>query len=820
MKFSEKLFCGLLGLVGVGATNSSLWAVTVLNVPSEYATIASALSASAGATEENPVEIRIADGEYQQTATLTVPSYVTLRGNDADPSQVQIVGGGSTAKFLVLDLSAQSAARGVWVQNGYPPSNATPGGVRINTGATLSYAWVSGCWVVGDHGGGVENINGTVSHCKIFGCMRGAAKQGMGMRQSGANAVTEYSEICNNRCESVTTSGVLGGGAYIVGGLVSHCLITNNMAGPVQGSNTSYGGVYLASATMEHCLIADNAAMNTGGVYLYNDGKATSAPTILRNCTITGNRSKHPGGLVRAATNTKNCIVLNTIVWDNVATFANADGDQDLLNLEGSGIAVTGLCTRASLGAYPVAGDPVFVDPANGDYRLAANSPCRGASLDADGHACDIGYLAYDGAAARDQPVYSVQPQVFVSKSGSKTAPYDTPEKAADDIFDALNYCGDGTVLTVDDGIYEIDRQILLDHAITLKSASGDPSSVTFKTKSGTQARTLKIAHAGAVADGITFAGGTLSQDVPLETGSLAAVSFGQIRNCVMELGSTENVQNAGANVDNYSGLVKDSLIRDTKGGGAKGCGYHQSGTDPLIVNTMITGCQGYHNSAAGAGAYLESGVMDRCQIVTNLCSGSSSGVGVYGSLCVDGAAVRSTVIAENKANNKANKCSGVRLGAGAVMDNCTVVSNAAQAASADGVVGGIAFTSGKAATIRNTVIYGNTVNNYAKAPQVRDYINYSESVEASNNAVAQLSPSIAFGANCLEIADGAPLFTDAAAGDYQPANPGILVNRGIKLDWMHPETLDAAGHNRISQVIPDIGAYERQIYHMIFSIY
>lgn len=789
--------------------STTLIAATVINVPGDQATIAAALAAASGATEESPVEIRIADGEYQQTTALVVPSYVTLRGNDADPSQVKILGGGDKNKFLVLDLASHASASGVWVKNGYPASNATPGGVRVNASAVLTNSWVSDCWVVGDHGGGVENINGLVSHCRIFGCMRGAAKTGMGIRQSGANAVTEYCEICNNRCESVVTSNVSGGGIYAIGGLVSHCLITNNMSGPVQGSNTNYGGVYLCAATMEYCLVADNAAMSTGGVYINHDNKSTAA-TVVRNCTIVGNRSKLQAGLVRdtAVQNNRKYRIENTIVWDNSATFAAADGEQDLSNIVvDKYLSVTGLCSRAGIGELAVSSDPVFVDPTRGDYRLAANSPCRGAGLDADGNPCDLGYAPYDGAAAREVPTYAVQSAVFVSKTGSKTAPYDTMEKATDDIFAALNYCGDGTVLTVDDGTYEIDREIELRHAIVLRSASGNPSSVTFKTKSGTDARTLKIAHGGAVASGITFSGGTLNVDRTLETGSLAAISCGTVTNCVLQKGKTQNVQNGGANVDNRSGLVVDSIIRDTEGGGKEGCGYHQAGTNPQILNTTITGCQGYHNSSCGAGGYLEAGLMDRCQVTNNLCSGSSTGKGVYGTLCVNAATIRNTVIAENKANNKANMFCGVRLGSGAVMDNCTVVSNAAQAASADGVAGGVAFVASAAVTIRNTVIFGNTCNNYAKDPTPCDYINYSASVTAANNAVAKLEPSIAFGDSCLEVTNAPALFRNAAAGDYRLTSRSELRDKGTKIEWMEGAH-DLAGNTRLFG-LPDIGCYE-----------
>lgn len=310
------LMKAMLSMASVAVTAVAACGGTIINVPGDKATIADALVAASGATQENPVEIRIADGDYQQTATLAVPSYVTLRGNDADPSQVKILGNSSASSFTVMTLAANATASGVWVRKGYYKASNMPGGVKVS-GGTLTNSWVSECYVsTADGGGGVLNADGLVTHCRIFQNYRAAQANGIGLRQWGANAVTEYCEICNNRCESVVSSSISGGGLYVTGGLVSHCIITNNMAGPVQGSNTYYGGVYLSTATMEYCLVADNAAMNTGGVYINHDNKSTAA-TVVRNCTIVGNRSRLQAGLVRdtVVQNNRKYRIENTIVW-------------------------------------------------------------------------------------------------------------------------------------------------------------------------------------------------------------------------------------------------------------------------------------------------------------------------------------------------------------------------------------------------------------------------------------------------------------------------------------------------------------------------
>ena len=790
--------------------STTLIAATVINVPGDQATIAAALAAASGATEESPVEIRIADGEYQQTATLAVPSYVTLRGNDADPSQVQIIGDNSASKFTVMTLAANATASGIWVRKGRYNLANMPGGVKVS-GGTLTNSWVSECYVYYD-GGGVLNDGGLVTHCRIFQNYRGAAKNGMGLRQWGANAVTEYCEICNNQCTGDNSTGINGAGAYVTGGLLSHCIITNNMSGPLQGQTTNNGGVYLSTATMEFCLVADNAAMSAGGVFIDHDNKSAT-PTVVRNCTIVGNRSRAPAGLIRSTTtqNNRKYRIENTIVWDNYATFAAADGEQDLSNIAvDKYLAVTGLCSRAGVGELAVSSDPVFIDPAKGDYRLAANSPCRGAGLDVDGNPCDLGYAPYGGAAAREVPTYAVRSAVFVSKTGSKTAPYDTMEKATDDILAALNYCGGGTVLTVDDGTYEIDREIELRHAMTMRSANG--AAVTTLKHTGADGRVVKVAHEGAVLDGFTLTGGKFTSADSTKTaqhGALAAVSFGLITNCVALAGNTNNQQNSpSSGIANSNGTVADTVIANCSGGGGSGGAYYQEGADALIVGCVLTNNTQSHNSAYGTAAGLSAGLMDRCWIMANKVSGNSTAVGAHGVVLLGAATMRNTVVAENYSTNAKGEHVGIRVNAAnAVIENCTIVSNRANAAAADGVVGGIAFSSGKATTVKNTVIFGNTCNNYAKDPTPCDYINYSAFVTAANNAVTKLEPSIAFGDSCLEVTNAPALFRNAAAGDYRLTSRSELRDKGTKIEWMEGAH-DLAGNTRLFG-LPDIGCYE-----------
>ena len=779
-------------------------ATVTLQVAAEESAIRGALATAAAATSETPYEIVVADGTCPLSQTLAVPAYVTLRSAADDPAAVNLVGGaGDKAKFPCVKLVANATLRGVTVRDGSGPNNAA-GGVWLDGGGTLTNAWVLDC-VMNKYGGCVYNNNGLVSHCRIWGGQRGAAGYGMGLYQTGASSVTRHSDISNNRCESTAASGVTGGGAYVTGGLVEYCTITNNLSGPVQGASSYYGGICLKSATLDHCLIAGNVAMSNGGIAI--ESGTAAAPTVVRHCTVVGNRSRFAAGIFWSAT-VKFSYVVNTIVYDNYAVFAEADALQDVANTGVENLSVTGLCARVAIGESALVADPLFVDPENRDYRLAANSPCRGAGVDENGAATDLGYANYDGAAARAVTILAVQPTVYVSKTGSKTPPYDTAEKATDDIFEALAHCGDGSVVIVDDGDYPIDREIALEHGITVRGANG-PGKVRFhRASNDATMRILRIVHPDAVFSGLTAADGKMTASASFEQGALAVVSYGMITNCVLESGSSADIQNGAACVCNHNGIVVDSLIRNCSAGSTQGGAYWQDGPDARLLRCSITNCVSSHNSAIGSAAFLASGEADRCRIEKNVCSGSSTGVGASGVIHVGNATIRNSLIADNYPKNKNNRSCGVRLASGAVMENCTVVSNRANAAHSDAVCGGISFVASAAVTLRNVAVFGNTCNNYAKAPEPCDFGNSSSaSVTAANCAVAKMTPSIAIGENCLEIADGQPLFKGADGG-YRPAKGSALVNTGARLDWM-ADALDLDGNRRVSMGSPDIGAYE-----------
>ena len=174
-----------------------------------------------------------------------------------------------------------------------------------------------------------------------------------------------------------------GGGA--LGGVLVRCVVT--------GCRAIYGGGTYWSV-LESCLVTGNTANFYGGGIA--GGEAV-------NCTVVGNTAEYYG------TEAYNASVYNTILWgggDNTSYYMN---DRENSCVEDDGDA-----------------DPMFVDAANGDYRLMEGSPCLDAGatrtwrseLDLAGNArvqdgtVDIG--AYEGVAQT-----AVQVTVTVEGSGT-----------------------------------------------------------------------------------------------------------------------------------------------------------------------------------------------------------------------------------------------------------------------------------------------------------------------------------------------------------------------------------------------------------------
>jgi hypothetical protein len=286
--------------------------------------------------------------------------------------------------------------------------DATGTGSRVVTAVGIENATLDGLWITGGapqsgNGGGVwiSGSTATMSRCWITNNRSGPTSSGGGLATRLANLVVRDCTFAHN-------SSTQGGGLYLLSGdqLFERCLITNNTG----------GGVYLRGnkATLRHCAIEENTNESRGGgIFVARD-----VESVIEYCAIRSNRSQVSGGAVYFDW-AENQELVGCLVADNFA-FGNTGGivgtELTLINCTVAwnasaggigGIAVYGatvtntilwndgdeldpnrrfIATSCIQGEVEEVGsfsaNPLFVDPARGDWRLAEGSPCidRGTS--------------------------------------------------------------------------------------------------------------------------------------------------------------------------------------------------------------------------------------------------------------------------------------------------------------------------------------------------------------------------------------------------------------------------------------------------------
>ena len=321
-----------------------------------------------------------------------------------------------------------------------------------------------------EHGGAIYvrgGSHGTFRGVTFFNCraqFEGANENGAA-RGGGAVCIRSASTVVFEDCVfDSCTAASRGGAVYLRSGgsgnnvKFNRCLFTN--CGSVGGASTIDDGESSSDIEIMNCIFAHNGVdvpVPSGTAPSNYEIRVANKLALIYNCTFVG--SNNPDGYMFNIGDSGddvgikeivNCIVANNTIASNdtvsaIFNYASEYDDATILqnNLFFSN---SGLDPLDSTGAAiidvddNIAGDPQFIDAANGDYHLMAGSPGEDAGqtlgLVPDdfartarpvGSAYDIG--AFEGQA--NLPSYNVR-SVIVTASSSLNA-NSGPEKTVDE---------------------------------------------------------------------------------------------------------------------------------------------------------------------------------------------------------------------------------------------------------------------------------------------------------------------------------------------------------------------------------------------------
>ena len=166
------------------------------------------------------------------------------------------------------------------------------------------------------------------------------------------NSATHGGAIQNDACSSTIT----------------RCLFIGNLAQEQGGAMDNRAG---ASPTIYNCIFTANSAGDEGGAMM---NSRAPKPTIV-NCTFSGNTARRGGVLFN---NEASPVLTNCILWGNQGT----ESGNNIFNYPRSYPKVTYSCVEGGhAGKGNISADPLFADPAQGDFHLKSEAGRYDSSL-------------------------------------------------------------------------------------------------------------------------------------------------------------------------------------------------------------------------------------------------------------------------------------------------------------------------------------------------------------------------------------------------------------------------------------------------------
>ena len=372
--------------------------------------------------------------------------------------------------------------------------SAYAGGIALNN----SNAEISWCDISnnksGMYGGGINILNSSpvIAGCNISA--NKATQQGGGIYIAGNS-----SPIITGCAIERDTSNMYGGGIAVAGGevTISDCTVGYNKAYDGGGGISIFGG----SVSLNGCIFEHNycqAFSGQGGGIFANSGTLTAD-----HCTFFGDYVQqwevngmeiHTGG--NAAMTVTNSILYSDayLIFSGSSLPASVSYNDfltDSFHWYFTGNIPPGLRELTQVNAngdssdvyYNIFMEPMFVDFANGDYRLTENSPCIDAGdpnspYDSDGTVADIGVYYFDPLVGIDEHDEILSTQFSLSQNypnpfnPSTVIEFDLPRRLNVSIV-IFNLLGQ-VVAEVADQLYSAGS-----HQVTWNGHSSDGKSVT-----------------------------------------------------------------------------------------------------------------------------------------------------------------------------------------------------------------------------------------------------------------------------------------------------------------------------------------------------
>jgi parallel beta-helix repeat protein len=343
----------------------------VIQVPSEVSSIQAAIDAS-----QDGDEVVVSPGVYHEAINFIGKAIVVRSCGGSSVSTIEATGLSTSVVTFVSGESSLTVLEGFTITGGTGTSFGTTvrgGGLYMyQTSPTIrNCAIVENSTIVGSgNGAGMWIFEGEplISGCSFLGNDGGNFGGGVFVSTGSPKFIA---------CNFLENDGERGGGIYFTASsdpTIERCRFIGNSA---------YRGGALAVASsnpiITNCLFVSNDGDAGGAIHM--SGLA-GAVTLLTNCTFSGNSSPSGANIFHANATTAtiaNCILWNSIGGPGIAGLGPI-GNIQYSDVEG----------YSGDGTFSM--DPHFVDPANGDFHLRADSPC----IDTGSNALVLNDMLYD----------------------------------------------------------------------------------------------------------------------------------------------------------------------------------------------------------------------------------------------------------------------------------------------------------------------------------------------------------------------------------------------------------------------------------------